>query len=66
MNKQTVHGGMEAKALIKEAYAQGIENKYDGTRWYSHEGVFIFKSNCRLTEVELELPDLSSVTFEIE
>ena len=61
----SVHNEKELRALILEAYKNGNEDKYNGARWYTHQGQFIAKSNCRLVEVELELADLSSVTFEV-
>jgi len=66
MSKQSVHNQTELMALIREAYKKGSEDVLDGTRWYTHEGQFICKSNCALVEFELEFADLSSTTYQVE
>jgi len=65
MVKQTVHNLMEAKVLIKESYARGEEQMYDGTRWYTHQGAFICLSNTFLTEFTLHLDTKDSLTVEV-
>jgi hypothetical protein len=65
MKKQTAHNLLEVKVLIKEAFARGDEEKFNGTVWTSHNGEKICISKIELTEYELVLPDMSSITCEV-
>ena len=66
-----VHNIMEAKALIKESYAQGAEHEFEGTEWYTHDGKYIAKSFVRDVEFELVVEDTDtldgykSITMEV-
>lgn len=65
MDKERVHNRLEAETLIKEAFAKGEEEKYDGTRFFTHEGEFLFKCHIRLTEYEMIRSDGSGTTVEV-
>ena len=61
MEKMTAHNLMEVKALIKEAFACGMELNCDGTRWFSHSGEYLAQSFIRNTEFELVVEDVDSL-----
>lgn len=63
--KMRVHNLMEAKALLKEAYAKGSELEFHGTVWRTHDDQLICVSFIRDVEFELEMPDKSTVTVEV-
>lgn len=65
MNKERVHNQLEAEILIREAFSRGDEEKYDGTRFFTHDGEFLFKCHIRLTEYEMILDDGSGITKEV-
>lgn len=65
MEKMTAHNLMEVKALIKEAFACGMELNFDGTRWFSHSGEFICLSSIDHTDFTLHLDTKESVTVEV-
>ena len=65
MDKERVHNQLEAETLIKEAFACGTEEKYDGTRFFTHEGEFLFKCHIRLTEYEMIWANGSGTTVEV-
>lgn len=65
LKKQTAHNLNEVKALIKESFSRGDEEAYQGTEWIAHTGERLCRSKIRLTEFELELPDMSSLTMEV-
>ena len=54
MEKQTVHNKLEGKTLIKEAYKNGDEAKYDECKFFSHEGEFLFTCRIDFTEFEMD------------
>lgn len=54
MEKTTVHNELEGKTLIKEAYAQGDEAKFDGCKFFTHDGDFLFTCKTSLTEFEMD------------
>jgi len=43
MLKERVHNEFEAQVLLKESHNKG-ENKYDSTRFYTHDGDYLFTS----------------------
>lgn len=47
MDKVFVHNKLEATTLINEAFVAGDEEKYDGARFFTHDGDFIFKCIIR-------------------
>lgn len=61
MKKMTVHNLMEIKALIKEAFAFGMELNFENTQWYSHSGKYLAKSFIRDVEFELVVEDVDSL-----
>lgn len=61
----TAHNLNEVKALIKEAFSRGNEEDFSGTQWIAHGGEFLCKSEIKLTEFELVMPDRSSITIEV-
>jgi hypothetical protein len=65
MDKERVHNQLEAETLIKEAFSRGTEEKYDGTRFFTHDGEFLFKCHIRLTEYEMIWSDGSGTTVEV-
>lgn len=46
--KQYVHNELEAIVLIKESILSGDNERFDGARFYTHDGEFLFKSHIRL------------------
>ena len=54
MEKTTVHNALEGKVLIKEAFRRGDEDKYDGCKFFTHDGEFLFTCKIRLTEFEMD------------
>ena len=63
--KQFVHNELEARVLIKEAYKRGDEERYQGSRWFTHTEEYLFKTEIRHTEYEMIFQDLHSVTVEV-
>jgi len=59
--KIAVHNLLEAKVLIKEAFAIGDEQKYHNAQWLTHSGKYIGKSFIRDTEFELVVEDTDSL-----
>lgn len=53
LKKETVHNLLEAKALIKESFSRGDEEKYNGTEFFTHKGEKLFK--CIIKDVEYEM-----------
>lgn len=43
MRKERVHNEFEAVTLLKESHNRG-ENKYDGTKFNTHDGEYLFTS----------------------
>lgn len=54
MKMELVHNDFEARALIKEAFRNGDEAKYDGCEFRSHDGKFLFTCKISLTEFEMD------------
>ena len=65
MRRERVHNEFEGIVLIKEAFKKGTEDKYDGTKFYTHEGDYLFKVEIRTTEFEVIYPTNNSVTIEL-
>lgn len=65
LKKQYVHNLNEVKALVKEAYAPGREDMYQGTLWYSHTGEFICRSKISDIDFELVLENRDSLTIDV-
>lgn len=42
MRKERVHNEFEAKALIREAFKKGTEDKYNGCKFWTHDEEFLF------------------------
>jgi len=49
MRKERVHNMLEADVLIKEAYRNGTEDKYNECKFYTHEGELLFYCITMLT-----------------
>ncbi len=64
-NVQYVHNLNEVRALVKESYARGMEEAFDGATWIAHTGGEICKTAIRFTEFDLVMPDRSSLTVEV-
>lgn len=45
--KQFVHNQLEAETLIREAFQSGDEDRFDGARFYTHDGEFLFKCHIK-------------------
>lgn len=58
---QRVHNLMEAKVLIKEAYARGEELALHKEKWFKHDQSFLCTSFIRDTEFELVVEDTEAL-----
>lgn len=63
--KETVHNELEAKILIEEAYSQGNEDMYNGTKFYTHSGEFLFKCETNLVSYSRHMPNGDTLTKEL-
>jgi len=63
--KERVHNQLEAEVLIKEAFSKGDEDKYHETKFYTHDGDYLFKCLITTTEYEMVWPNGDSTTKEL-
>ena len=63
--KETVHNELEAKTLIEEAYSRGTEEMYQGTKFYTHAGQFLFTCEINLVTYSRHMPNGDTVTKEL-